>query len=202
VADDQELMGQATGDPQVLTGEIMVESQLEEWKDVNESVYTWSHFHRMMRAYMFGDYDRAENMSNGCRSIVEYPWGALDVAVVVFFDGLTAVAQAKKTNKKKSPLAEKRLQKLQYWAKHSPLNFLGKQFLLEDTAYYSSCIRRVFICYHRHLSYYYYSLFYLSLHWLGPPPSLWAVSYGLWCTLYSPVTYGMEILYCALFSPL
>jgi histidine kinase len=125
------LMGHAKGDPKVLTGEIMEESMLEQWKHENISVYTWSHFHRMLLAYLFGDYDRAEQFSQGCLVIADYPWGAVDVAIVIFFDALTALAKARASNQKKAPLAEKRLRRLQYWANHSPRNFLGKQFLLE-----------------------------------------------------------------------
>jgi hypothetical protein len=125
------LMGQAKGDPITLTGDIMEESMIDQWKQESMSVYKWSNAYRMMLAYLFGDYTRAEHFSNGCRTLAEYPWGAVDVAVVIFFDALTALAKARKTNQKKAPLAEKRLQRLQYWANHSPHNFLGKQFLLE-----------------------------------------------------------------------
>jgi hypothetical protein len=125
------LMGQAKGDPITLTGDIMEESMIDQWKQESMSVYKWSNAYRMMLAYLFGDYTRAEHFSNGCRTLADYPWGAVDVAVVIFFDALTALAKARKTNQKKAPLAEKRLQRLQYWANHSPHNFLGKQFLLE-----------------------------------------------------------------------
>jgi histidine kinase len=125
------LMGQAKGDPIILTGDIMEESILEQWKHENVSVYHWSHAYRMMLAYLFGDYTRAERFSNGCRTIADYPWGAVDVAVVIFFDALTALAKARESKQKKAPLAEKRLVRLKYWANHSPHNFLGKQFLVE-----------------------------------------------------------------------
>jgi hypothetical protein len=123
-------MGQAKGDPITLTGDIMEESILEQWKHENMGAY-WTHAYRMMLAYMFGDYTRAERFSNGCRTLADYPWGTVDVTVVIFFDALTALAKARASNQKKAPLAEKRLRRLQYWANHSPRNFLGKQFLLE-----------------------------------------------------------------------
>jgi hypothetical protein len=69
-----------------------------------------------------------------------------DIVVVLFFDALINIVQARKPeNNRLAPLAEKRLKRLQYWSKHSPINFLGKQFLVEaelcwlygdmDTAY-------------------------------------------------------------------
>jgi hypothetical protein len=52
--------------------------------------------------------------------------------VVLFFDALINIAQARKSeSNRQAPLAEKRLKRLQYWAKHAPINFLGKQFLVE-----------------------------------------------------------------------
>jgi hypothetical protein len=125
------LMGEAEDDPITLAGDIMGESIIEQWKHENMSLYAWANAYGMMLAYLFGDYTRAEHFSNGCRTLADYPWGAVDVAVVIFFDALTALANARKSNQKKAPLAEKRLQRLQYWANHSPHNFLGKQFLLE-----------------------------------------------------------------------
>ena len=97
----QNLMGLGTRDVLMLTGEIMSEDQLDQMRKTNESVYVWSCFHRMMLAYLFGDYDRAEALARGCRRIVEYPFGATDVVIVVFFDGLTALAQARKSPKHK-----------------------------------------------------------------------------------------------------
>jgi hypothetical protein len=80
---------------------------------------------------MFGDYDRAERFSHGCRVLDDSPFRAPDVVTLIFFDALTALAQARKSKRKKCTHAEKRYKRLQCWAKHSPLNFLGKQFLLE-----------------------------------------------------------------------
>jgi len=95
------LMGLGTRDVLTLTGEIMEEDKLDQMRKTNEAVYIWSCFHRMMLAYLFGDYERAEALSSGCQQIVDYPFGASDVVLVVFFDGLTALAQARKSSKRK-----------------------------------------------------------------------------------------------------
>jgi hypothetical protein len=71
-------MERGTGrSPTELTGEIMEESMVEGWKVTNPNVYTWSFFHRMLPAYLFGDYDYAEYLSAGCRSLVDFPYGAV-----------------------------------------------------------------------------------------------------------------------------
>jgi hypothetical protein len=71
-------MERGTGrSPAELTGEVMDESMIERWKFTNPNVYTWSFFHRMLPAYLFGDYDYAEYLSAGCRSLVDFPYGAV-----------------------------------------------------------------------------------------------------------------------------
>lgn len=95
------LMGLGTRDVLTLTGEIMEEDKLDQMRKTNETVYIWSFFHRMMLAYLFGDYERAAAFSSGCQQIVDYPFGATDVVLVVFFDGLTALAQARKSYNRK-----------------------------------------------------------------------------------------------------
>src|SRR3569623_3701080 len=95
----QNLMGMAAGDVCVLSGDVMLEAELEQWRLVSENVYLWSHHYRMLLHYMFGRYERAEEFSVACRPLVEHPFGAIDVCLVLFIETLTALALEGQTPK-------------------------------------------------------------------------------------------------------
>jgi hypothetical protein len=98
---------------------------------LQNSVYVWAVFHRMMLSYVFGDYEKAFNCIDGCSTVMKQPFGVLDATLVVFYAALSEVAHACVAKKRRAPRADKWLKRFQYWARHSPLNFLGQQFLLE-----------------------------------------------------------------------
>jgi len=128
----QNLMGKGRGDPKRLIGDIFDEESQEKSKQTQSNLH-WSSFQRMIIAYLLGDFDKAQIEADACSALTYLPFGSVDAATVVFFDGLTALAQARRTKKNKKHIAraEKQLKRISGWAKHAPTNFLGKQFLLE-----------------------------------------------------------------------
>lgn len=117
--------------PTVLTGDIIDEFVLDAWRKTDETVYLWSHFYKLVLCYVFGDYAKADKVAQICQPIADYPFGAVDNALVVLMDALTALAQEKQQKARRIAFAEKRLKRLQGWSLHSPLNFLGAKFLVE-----------------------------------------------------------------------
>ena len=96
------------------------------------NVFIWANFYHLAIAYTLGDYDTAERCSRVCESIADFPFGATDTALMVLFDGLVALSPHNRRNRKWAlNRAKDRLAKLETWSQHSPLNFLGKSFLLQ-----------------------------------------------------------------------
>jgi histidine kinase len=123
--------GKAAGDPRVLTGEIMQQEYTIQYaRENNKTLLIWSHFYRLLLAYMFSDFESAEVHAHFCRTAENNPFGSSDRVLLVFYDGLTALAQPKKT-RARLKLAKKCINTFKIWAKQSPENFLGKQYFLE-----------------------------------------------------------------------
>jgi hypothetical protein len=125
------LTGRAHGNVNVLTGEIMNEEELREFRRTNETLFIFAHFHKMLLSYLFGEVDKAASFSKIIQPMIAHTFGALDAALGAFLDGLVAVAQARKAKKRRSPQAMKQLRRIRYFATHAPQLFLCRQFLLE-----------------------------------------------------------------------
>ena len=124
-------MGKADGDPKVLTGEIMEQEYTIQYaRENNKTLLIWSHFYRLLLAYMFGDFESAEVHASLCRCVESNPFGSSDRVLLVFYDGLVALAQEKKT-RARLQVARRCIKTFKAWAKQCPENFLGKQFFLE-----------------------------------------------------------------------
>lgn len=91
------LRGKFTTDVKDLKGEAFDADQMGPY--LAAGVRQWSHFHRMMLAYLFGDYDRAEIESEHCVFLVESPFGATDVVMVLLYDTLTKIVQGRRKPK-------------------------------------------------------------------------------------------------------
>eukprot|EP00934_Nitzschia_sp_Nitz4_P004331 Nitzschia sp. Nitz4//scaffold11_size288233//98799//101975//NITZ4_000759-RA/size288233-processed-gene-0.154-mRNA-1//1//CDS//3329534029//4321//frame0 len=124
------LMGRASGDPTVLTGEIMEQEYTIQYaRENNKTLLIWTHFYRMLLCYMLGDYESAEVHSSVCRVAENNPFGTSDRVLFVFYDGLVALSQPK--SRARLQVAKKSIKTFKAWAKHSPENFLGKLYFLE-----------------------------------------------------------------------
>jgi hypothetical protein len=55
----------------------------------------------------------------------------MEAATVLFYESMTLLAQARKGKRGRVTPVRRRLKRMCHWAKHSPLNFLGKQYLIE-----------------------------------------------------------------------
>lgn len=128
----QNFMGLAHGDVTVLTGDIMNQNALTaEASESCPGLIVWIRFYCMILAFSFGDFDRAEEYSTTSHEIYDHSYGAMDAAFVLFYESMTLVAQAQRGKRGRIPEVRRRLKRLTHWAKHAPLNFLGKQYLLE-----------------------------------------------------------------------
>lgn len=126
------LMGRGSVGPTTLSGEVMDEDLLFEMRDSNGKLYEYSHFHLMMLAYLFGDHVKAAEYSKLLRPASNFPFGAIDAALMVFFDGLVALQNARISKKRRRLCyARKQLRRIQYWTQHAPHTFFCRQFLLE-----------------------------------------------------------------------
>jgi histidine kinase len=124
-------MGKAHDDPKVLTGKIMEQEYTIQYaRENNKTLLIWSHFYRMLLAYMLGDFESAEVHSSVCRVAENNPFGSSDRVLLVFYDGLVALAQEKKT-RSRLQVAKRCIKTFKTWAKQAPENFLGKLYFLE-----------------------------------------------------------------------
>ena len=128
----QNFMGLSHGEPKELSGQIMTQETLTaEAAESCPGLIVWIHYYCMILAYFFGDFDRAEEYSMTSHKIYDVSYGAMDAASVLFFESMTLLAQARKGKRGRVAPVRRRLKRLRHWAKHSPLNFLGQQYLIE-----------------------------------------------------------------------
>jgi tetratricopeptide (TPR) repeat protein len=126
------LMGRASGDVCVLAGEAMDETHLDRWKNSVPAIYMWANYYLMVLCYLFGRYDEASERAVHCQQFIRHSFGAVDVCSAVLFETLTNLALERTSRKRgRMNLIKQRMRKMKYWARHSPYNFLGIQFLLE-----------------------------------------------------------------------
>lgn len=124
-------MGKASDDPMVLTGQIMEqEYTLQYARENNKMLLIWTHFYLLLLAYMFGDMESAEVHASVCRLAENNPFGSSDRVLMVFYDGLVALAQDDLT-KARQKVATKCIKTFKTWSKQCPENFLGKLYFLE-----------------------------------------------------------------------
>ena len=101
----------------------------------NESdglVFLFAHFHVMMLSLIFGDVDTAAESSKYLRAFSALPFGGIDAAFITFFDGLTAIRQARKKRKRYNlKHGMKKIKQLITFAEHAPHLFLCRLYLLE-----------------------------------------------------------------------
>lgn len=128
-------MGQCSMGPSVLTGAVMdEEASTLKAKKSNPNLICWINYCAMVLEYCFGNYEAAELKSRKCKELLQLSCGGMDAAGVLFFEGMTQVALARKNKgkgRKTIRRVRRHLKRLRKWALHSPENFHGKQLLLE-----------------------------------------------------------------------
>ena len=125
-------MGKARENPKVLTGKIMEQEYTIQYaRENNKTLLVWLHFYQLVLAYMFGDYKSAEVHASACRVAQSNPFGSSDCVLLVFYDGLVALANQKKSHSQKHQVAKRCIKVFKTWAKECPENFLGKLYFLE-----------------------------------------------------------------------
>lgn len=128
----QNFMGRAEGNAKILSGKIMNQETLSaEAVESSPGLILWIRYYCMVLALFLGDYDRAEEFSSTSHEIYDHGYGGIDSGTVLFFECMTLVSQARRGKRGRVPAVRKRLKRLRHFAKHSPLNFLGKQYLIE-----------------------------------------------------------------------
>jgi hypothetical protein len=100
--------------------------------DCDELIFIFAQFYVMQLSFVFGDIESAFKSSKHLRIVSSYPFGGLDASFIVFIDGLVAINYARKVNKRQNlEYGLKKIRQLREWAKHSPEQFLCRQYLLE-----------------------------------------------------------------------
>jgi hypothetical protein len=95
-------------------------------------IFLFTHFHIMMLSLIFGDVDTAAVSSKHLRTFSAYPFGGVDAAFIVFFDGLTAIRLARRKRKWQNiKYGMKKVKQLTIYAAHAPALFLCRLYLLE-----------------------------------------------------------------------
>jgi hypothetical protein len=86
----------------------------------------------MQLSFVFGDIESAFTSSKHIRIVSAYPFGGLDASFIAFVDGLVAINYARKVkNRQNLKYGMKKIRQFEEWAKHSPEQFLCRQYLLE-----------------------------------------------------------------------
>ena len=122
------------GGPTVFDGEFVNAEALSQFRERNPTIYIFANFHLMMLNYLFNDIDQATACAKEVRPMVDHPPSAIDAAMLVFFDGLVAVRNARRIRKRTRQYrrrAVKQLRRLMHWATRAPHTFLCRAFLLE-----------------------------------------------------------------------
>lgn len=127
------LMGKCPGDPKVLQGELIDEDIEKAKTGSNPHFMLWVGFCRMKLAYIFRDFDLAEQFLDSAPLIYNNSSGAMDGAEAMVYECLTRLALARRGERRLRNIfhVKRRLKRLKVWAMHAPMNFLGKQLLLE-----------------------------------------------------------------------
>jgi tetratricopeptide (TPR) repeat protein len=124
--------GRAGVDPKILTGEIMNQDVLmAEAKESSLFLLAWVRYYCMVLAYFFGDYDSAEQYATSSHEIYDNSCGGMDGGSVLFYECMVLLAVARNGKRRHVGAVRRRLKRLAHWAEHCPLNFLGRQYMIE-----------------------------------------------------------------------
>ena len=105
---------------------------LNRYESSDKLIFVFSQFYVMQLSFAFGDIKNAVKSSTHIRLVSSYPFGGLDASFIVFMDGLVAINYARKEKKRFNlRYGMKKIRQLREWAKHSPNQFLCRQYLLE-----------------------------------------------------------------------
>lgn len=127
------MMGKAQGDPKILQGGL-IDDALEQAKGGKNTLFVlWMRFFNMKLAFLFYDYALAEKYVDAAPKIYNSLSGALDASYTLFYECMTLLALARQGRRRYRRIiyVRCRLKRLKSWAWGCPVNFLGKQFLIE-----------------------------------------------------------------------
>lgn len=101
-------------------------------KTENKDAIAYSHLHRMIVSYIFGNYPKAYIHSIACmKSVLVGPFATTELPFTVFMAAMTCIANPCQLKIRKVHFAGKCLKKLKNRAKYSPVNELSHVFLIE-----------------------------------------------------------------------
>jgi tetratricopeptide (TPR) repeat protein len=125
--------GVTEGDFTVLQDAAERVGSFQEVLDSTSLVTMWIHYARMIVAFVFGDLDEAMRCLRFCSSLVNNPTGAGDSTMPCLIDGLMSIEIYRRHGWKVGLLCRirKRIRQLRRFAVHSPLNYLGKLYLVQ-----------------------------------------------------------------------
>jgi len=132
----QSLMG-LTENPTILRGEAFDEDLNQKVRRENiHQVVDFSVVHEVILSSLFGQYQRAQELSCKCKRVATPHSGPMAGSIVFFFCGFANVACAREQQNslqrwKQIRTARRYSRILQKWSIHCPPNFLGKHLFLE-----------------------------------------------------------------------
>jgi len=129
-------MGQASGEPTVLTGEAIDEAKmLARGEEMNNRISVLQvYLNKMILCNYFGAYQTAWECALEGRPRLDAVLAKLEVAYFHFHEALAAIKLAGIKGQPKQKLlgrARKNMRKMKSWAKHAPENYLHKYELLK-----------------------------------------------------------------------
>jgi predicted ATPase len=84
----QNFAGYSSGDVTALNGVIITEKEIEDIRSSISIIHEFALFHKLILSYTFGDYIKADECAKGCQSLIDNPFGATGLVMVLFFDAL------------------------------------------------------------------------------------------------------------------
>ena len=131
------LMGSGAKNPGILKGEYFDEDeQIELYRESNDRTSSF-HLYSLKAClfYLFGEYSRALEVARYARPYVEAALGGMQIPVWCFYEALTALALYNRVpgseRRRLMKTARANRRKLGKWARHAPMNYLHKYWLVE-----------------------------------------------------------------------
>jgi predicted ATPase/signal transduction histidine kinase/tRNA A-37 threonylcarbamoyl transferase component Bud32 len=125
-----------TAQPWLLLGDTFNEEEMQNClSSANKTTLCHYHINKLILSYLFHEYDAAANHALSAEIYVNNVLGLLIIPIFYFYDSLTQLALYNTVHKFQQEVILKKVRanqhKIKRWAKHAPMNFLHKYYLVE-----------------------------------------------------------------------
>ncbi|MBL6445638.1 AAA family ATPase [Fulvivirga sp. 29W222] len=129
--------------PAILDGEAFDSTILtEDFKKNNPSALFHAYYHSMVLAYMFKDYEKAEEYAEALENKLELVVGSIILTLYHFYRTLVLFARLPYLRSSQKGKAKRKtldsIKKMKKWSKYAPMNFEHKYYLLQAEKYRTS----------------------------------------------------------------